>query len=413
MKLTFEKKLFRIIVALLFAYLFHPQFIYANTQQSVLLGFNVPLTGLYSKQGEDQLRAYKLAVKILNARGGILGRKIIYSVRDTKTDGKVAASNARDLIKSGAVMITGGSSSLSAISQSEVCQENKVVFMAGVTHSNATTGVHGHRHTFRWYNNGHQTAQTMAPLLVEKFGKNARYAFIYADYTWGQTVQASFKEVIENKGGKTVYSRATKLGTKSYISSLLEAKKAKPDVLILVHFGKDMINCLKQITHLKLREEMKIVVPLMELHIAQPLGPEIMQGIITSMPWYHGLSEQYEGSREFVELFESHYGLKPGNSAATAWVNTFQYADAVERAGSFSSKDVIKALEGHRFTLLTDEEYWRSWDHQGIHSTFTAIGKKSEESTGKWDLFKIIAKSNGEEVARTREQNPIQLEPLE
>jgi ABC-type branched-subunit amino acid transport system substrate-binding protein len=146
--------------------------------------------------------------------------------------------------------------------------------------------------------------------------------------------------------------------------------------------------------------------------MAQPLGPEIMQGVITSMTWYHGLSEKFQGSKEFVEAFEKAYNKKPGNAAAVAWVDIFQYADAVKRAGSFDDVKVIKALEGHKFTLLGDQEYWRDWDHQGIHPTYVAVGKTPAESKNEWDLFKIISTQKGEDVARTRKENPVQLESL-
>ncbi len=380
---------------------------------TVLFGLNVPLTGSYSLQGEDELKSYKLAIKMINAKGGVLGKKIVYSVKDTKTNANVARENAKALISEGAIMLTGGSSSAVAIAQGEECQKKGVVFMACLTHSNATTGKHGHRHSFRWYNNGHQTAKAMAQGLVKKFGKTAKYAYLYADYTWGQTVQQSMQNVIEKAGGKTVLNNPTKLGAKSFIADLLKVKKAKPDVLVLVHFGGDMINCLKQVNRLKLRKKMSVVVPLMEIHMAHPLGPKIMQGVLTSMCWYHGLSKKYDGSKKFVDAFEREYNKKPGNSAAAAWVAVHQYVSAVKRARSFNHKKVIRALEGHKFKLLVGTEYYRKWDHQGIHPTFVAVGKKPSESRNEWDLFKIISTHKGEDVARTRKENPVKLEPLD
>ena len=385
----------------------------ALSEDTVMFGLNVPLSGAYAPQGEDELKAYKLAIDMINANGGVLGKKIVYSVKDTRTNAVTARENAKAFIEDNAVMITGGASSACAIAQSEECQKAGVIFMAGLTHSNDTTGKDAHRHCFRWYNNGHQSAKAMSQALVDKFGPNATYAFLYADYTWGQTVQQSIQAVIEKAGAKTVLNLPTKLGTKSFISFLLQVKKAEPDVLVLVHFGNDMVNCLKQVTQLKLREKMAVVVPLMELHMAEPLGPEIMQGVLVSMCWYHGLSEQYEGSRQFVDAFEKKYGKKPGNAAATAWVDVFQYVDAVNRAGSFDHNKVIRALEGHKFTLLVDEEYWRDWDHQGGHPTYVAIGKTPEESKDKWDLFQIISVQKGENNVRTREENPVTLEPLD
>jgi ABC-type branched-subunit amino acid transport system substrate-binding protein len=396
------------LIPLMFAFVPH---VYAA--ETVMVGLNVPLSGSYSRQGEDQLKAYTLAIDVLNDRGGILGKRIVYAVRDTETDPDVARTNAYELIAQGAQLITGGSSSAVAIAQAEVCQEKKILFLAGLSHSNETTGSHGHRYSFRWYNNGHQTAKAMSSVLVEKYGKKATYAFLYSDYTWGTTFHESLEEVIRKNGGKTVLSLPTKLGEKSYISALLKVKNAQPDVLVMIHFGDDMINSLRQATLLKLREKMAIVVPLMELHMAQPLGPEIMEGVITSMCWYHRLADRFEGSREFVRLFAERYHKKPGNAAAAAWVNMFQYAEAVERAGSFAGNAVIKTLEGHHFTLLGADEYWRDWDHQGIHPTYIAVGKSPAESKDEWDLFTLIDERDGEFLARTREENPVNLEPLE
>ena len=383
-----------------------------SAADTVLFGLNVPLSGSYAQQGEDELKAYKLAINMINDQGGILGKKVVYSVKDTKTNPDTARANAQAFIADGAIMFTGGSSSACAIAQSEEAQKAGVLFMAALTHSNATTGKNAHRHMFRWYNNGHQTAKAMAQGLVDKFGKNAKYAFLYADYTWGLTVKDSVQKVVEDLGATTVLVLPTKLGKKSFISDLMQAKKAEPDVLVLVHFGGDMINALKQATQLKLRDKMAVVVPLMELHMAHGVGPEIMEGVMTSMTWYHGLSEKYEGSRKFVEAFEKEYNKKPGNAAAAAWVATLQYADAVKRAGSFDHKKVIKALEGHKFTLLGEEEYWREWDHQCIHPTYVAVGKSPAESKNEWDLFTIIGTHAGDKVARTRAENPVELEPL-
>ena len=127
------------------------------TGGSVTLGFNVPQTGAYADEGADELRAYKLAVKHLNGEGdggmlntfkpsalkgnGILGKKVEFVTGDTQTKSDAARASAKRMIeKDGALMITGGSSSGVAIAVQGLCQEAGVIFMAGLTHSNDTTG---------------------------------------------------------------------------------------------------------------------------------------------------------------------------------------------------------------------------------------------------------------------------------
>ncbi|MDR3631821.1 MAG: substrate-binding protein [Desulfocapsaceae bacterium] len=380
--------------------------------ETVLIGINVPLTGVYSKQGEDELRAYKLAIAKINKQGGILGKKIVYSVKDTQNSAEETRKNTKELIQNGAVLITGGSSSAEAAVQAEECQKAGVIFMAGQTHANEITGKDGHRHTFRWYNNAHQSAKALAHTLIKRYGSNARYAFIYADYSWGRSVLGSLRKIVEENGGQTILEIPTPLGAESYIAPLLKVKVAEPDVLVVIAFGQDMVNCLQQTTRLELKKKMAVVVPLMEINMAEALGPEIMQGVITTMCWYHGLAEIYPGSKEFVDIFKKEYSQMPGSGAAAAWVDILQYADAVERAQSFDHYQVIGALEDHHFTLLLGDEYWRKWDHQAIRPTFVAVGKAPGEVKDPWDLFTITFIREGQELARTREENPVQLEPM-
>ena len=114
------------LVVLSLSFSFYPSG-QALSSETVLFGLNVPLSGSYSLQGEDQLKAYKLAIDIINQQGGVIGKKIVYSVRDTETNAAVARKNAKEAIAEGAIMVTGGSASDEAIAQAEECQAvNKV-----------------------------------------------------------------------------------------------------------------------------------------------------------------------------------------------------------------------------------------------------------------------------------------------
>ena len=95
---------------------------------SVTFGFNVPQTGPYSSEGEDELRAYQLAKKHLNNGGGwidsfedlsgdgVLGFQVESVNGDTATDADTARQSAQRMInRDNAIMVAGGSSSAVAI----------------------------------------------------------------------------------------------------------------------------------------------------------------------------------------------------------------------------------------------------------------------------------------------------------
>jgi ABC-type branched-subunit amino acid transport system substrate-binding protein len=218
--------------------------------------------------------------------------------------------------------------------------------------------------------------------------------------------------MIEKAGCHTLGTVRTPLGTKNFRNELTLAKDAAPDVLVMVLFGNDMVVALKQANEMGLKKNIDMVVPLMELNMAHAVGLEVMAGVIATKNWYWGLQERFAGTKRFVDDFSATYQKKPGSAAAAAWVAIHQWADAVRRAGTFSSNEVIMELEGHRFTLLKDSEEWRAWDHQAISSVLIVEGKKPSESSGPWDLLKIIDELSGPEVMRIREENPVTLEAL-
>ena len=86
---------------------------HAVTQDEVIIGLNLPLSGPYVLQGKDQLNSYALAKEEIDAAGGILGKKIKFLIADSKSDPKVSVENVKKFIAEGVDMVTGGSSSAS------------------------------------------------------------------------------------------------------------------------------------------------------------------------------------------------------------------------------------------------------------------------------------------------------------
>ncbi len=165
---------------------------------SVKFGFNVPQSGPYADEGADELRAYQLAVKHLNGEGdggmlntikplelkgnGVLGKKVEFVTGDTQTKSDAARASAKRMIeKDNVAMITGGSSSGVAVAVQGLCQEMGVIFMAGLTHSNDTTGKDKKRYGFRHFFNAYMSGQAIAPILKEEYGTDRRAYHLTAD----------------------------------------------------------------------------------------------------------------------------------------------------------------------------------------------------------------------------------------
>jgi len=344
------------------------------------------------------LRAYELAVEHLNGGGdggmlntfsskvldgtGILGREVKYVTGDTQTKSDAARASARSMIeKDGAIMITGGSSSGVAVAVQALCQEAGIIFMAGLTHSNDTTGKDRKANGFRHFFNSYMTGAALAPVLAAQYGTDRKAYHLTADYNWGYTTEEAIRASTEAVGWETVNSVKTPLTQTDFSSYIAPVLNSGADVLVLNHYGGNMVNSLTNAVQFGLREaqangqNFEIVVPLFSRLMARGAGDNI-KGILG-------------GSQAFVRSFGTKYGFPPSQAAHTCYVQTLLYADAVTRAGSFAPCAVAEALEDFEFDGMGNgKTLYRGSDHQCFKDVLVVRGKENPES--EFDLLEVV-----------------------
>ena len=398
---------------------------YRNAPQgdTVTLGFNVPQSGPYADEGADELRAYELAVEHLNGTGadngmmetfsskalkgnGILGKKVAYVTGDTQTKSDAARASARSMIeKDGAVMITGGSSSGEAVAVQALCQEAGIIFMAGLTHSNDTTGKDKKANGFRHFFNSYMSGVALAPILIDAYGNDRKAYHLSMDYNWGWTTEAAMNTSTAALGWETVEAIKTPTTTQDFSSYLAPVLNSGADVLVLNQYGGAMARSLTQAVEFGMAaaqangKDFQIVVPLYSRLMAQGAG-ENAKGIFGSSNWHWSLAQGFTtlngteiapapASAAFVQSFGQKYGFPPSQAAHTCYVQALLYADAVNRAGSFNPCAVVEALEDFEFDGLGyGPTLYRGADHQCIKDVLVVKGKENPD--GPFDLLEVI-----------------------
>ncbi len=385
------------------------------TGDTVTFGFNVPQSGPYADEGADELRAYELAVEHLNGDGdggmlstfsskaldgtGVLGKRVEFVTGDTQTKSDIGRASAKSMIeKDKAVMITGGSSSGVAVAVQGLCQEAGVIFMAGLTHSNDTTGKDKKANGFRHFFNSYMSGAALAPILAAQYGDDRKAYHLTADYNWGYTTEQAMRESTEALGWETVSSVLTPLAATDFSSYITPVLNSGADVLVLNHYGGNMVNSLTNAVQFGLRDQQvngkqfEIVVPLYSELMARGAGDNI-GGIIGSQNWDWKLEnergERYVGTNAFVQSFGTKYGFPPSQAAHTCYVQALLYADAVTRAGSFQPCAVVEALEGFEFDGMGNgPTLYRAEDHQCFKDVVVVRGKENPEN--EYDLVEIV-----------------------
>lgn len=379
--------------------------------QVVKIGLNYPKTGPYSIQGLAQLNAADMAVDEINQAGGILDRKIELVIRDTESKPDLSVRNVIEMIdREGCEMIFGGSSSAVAIAGGKAAKSKGKIYFGTLTYSNATTGTQAHKYMFRECYNAYMGAKVLSEYLRENF-QGKRFFYVVADYTWGWTTESSirsFSLTLDRKRHKRSLTPFPGATEEDFKRALSRAETTNSEVLVLVLFGKDMSKAVKIATDMGLKNKMAIVVPNLTLGMAHSAGAKIMEDVVGALPWCWSIpfKYNYEKGKEFVNKFAERYDFYPSTSAASVYTILYEYKSAVERAGSFDSKKVIAALEGHRFISLKDEQYWRDFDHQCIQTVYAVKCKPEREvlrDKFKLDYFEIMKTMEGDKAAISKD----------
>jgi len=137
-----------------------------------------------------------------------------------------------------------------------LCQEAGIIFMAGLTHSNDTTGKDKKANGFRHFFNSYMSGAALAPVLAKNYGKDRKAYHLTADYNWGYTTEQAVKESTEALGWETVAAVKTPLTQtdfSSYIASMASHHHRLHTLATCKPcFGLMLLNVLARSTHVAL-----------------------------------------------------------------------------------------------------------------------------------------------------------------
>ena len=153
--------------------------------------------------------------------------------------------------------------------------------------------------------------------------------------------------------------------------------------------GGDLVNLVKQYNEFKLREKgVDLAVGLMFITDIHSLGPDAFAGTTFTDAWYWNFDKQ---NREWADKFQAKTGTRPSFAHAGDYSAATQYLEAVQRAGTDNSDEVVKALEGYKFSdFFARNAEIRAADHSVVHDVYLAKVKSKAQVTQDWDYEEIL-----------------------
>jgi branched-chain amino acid transport system substrate-binding protein len=374
-----------------------PLFNIASAQTgNIKIGFPTPLTGAFSAEAQDQVKAAEIAIKEFNESGGFNGRKAELLVRDDKLNPGEAATRTLELIEKDKVdFVVGSLSAATQLSINAVCRDRKVLFNS-ISQSDAINEAKDWSlYTFHEALNPHITAGAVARYAFPKFGKKVVY--LTADYAYGHEMVRGFQRAGQALGTQMLADIRHPLGTADYSAFLPRIQALKPDVLVLCNFGRDLVNSAKQATDFGLKANTKIITPVLLYTARLAGGAEAFEGILGGTSYYWGLEDKVPSAKAFNDKFRKAYGgTVPSDYGALGYAGVRSVLQAVRNAKATDSIRVSIAMRQMKYDFYKGAQEYRKCDHQSVQSVII-VESKSKNMKDKYDVFNVLSVEDADE----------------
>ena len=324
----------------------------ANAQQGPVQIFGlVELSGTGTTSGTNFDNGIKLAVKEINASGGILGRKIEYTSLDTQSQPQVAKALAQKAIDQGAYVVMGPVFSGSIlVSMAETRRAEVPNFTGGEA---AAITQQSNPYIFRT-----SFTQTTAMPKVARYLKDTvkatNVAIIWVNNDFGKGGLDTMRKALDAQGIKIAAEISTDPGQLDFSGAVLKAKQTNADALFVYTNEEESARALRE---LRKQGYDKPIVG--ETVLTSQKVIELAGDAANGATAHVGLTADAPQPtiKAFNEKFQAEFHNKSDHNGLKGYSAMYVVKAVTEKIGKFDGKEFAKAMHGIRLSAK---------DHPGI-----------------------------------------------
>jgi branched-chain amino acid transport system substrate-binding protein len=312
----------------------------APAQTPIRIGASLSVTGTYAKPGTQQKEGYDVCVDELNAKGGLLGRKVEFVVHDDQSMPATAVKLYEKLITEDKVdAVMGPYSSAVSEAVANVTEKYKKVMVAPLA---ATTSIFkkGRKYIFMVISPAEVYLEGLVDMAAKRGLKTV--AIINEDTLFPKASAAGTAEAAKKRGLQVVLQESYPKGNTDFSALLVKIKALNPDVIAAGTYFDDAVAITRQMKELNVNPKMfglTVGGDLPEFHDLLKQNAEYVYG---STQWDDALP--YPGAKDFLTAFTRKFKHEPSYHAAAGYAGCLIYAEAVKRAGSLDADKVREHL---------------------------------------------------------------------
>ncbi len=308
----------------------------AAQTKTILIGYELPLTGDSSHYGEVFRNAADIKLQEFKIAGGVPGADVVIRYEDSKNDAKEARNIAQLFVDDKSIVgVIGDFSSTASMAAAEIYAK------AGMPQLSQTASHPDFVKISKWQFRN-ITTQTYegafnAGWMREKGVSNAAVVAIQND--WGLSAASNFADAFKAKGGRITSIEYFNPGTRDFRSILTKISRATPDAIYLCMFYEEGASFLQQRQQLSVTASVYGASSLYNEQLLKLAGPAA-DGLLLSSNFVP--TNPAANVQTFVSEYKAKYGSVPDQFAAQAYDALGIMLVALKKAGPNVTRESLR-----------------------------------------------------------------------
>lgn len=334
-------------------------------------------------------KGLEMALEEVNAKGGVLGKKLEIVTRDDGANPGEAVRVAEELVtREGVVAIAGTFLSHIGLAVTNFAGQKKVFFLAAEPLTDKITWQNGNKYTYRLRATTYMQTAMLMPAAVA--AKKKKWALVYPNFEYGQSAAENFKTLLKKAQPDVefVTEQAPPLGKIDAGAVAQAIDDAKPDAIFNVLFGGDLAKFVREGNTRGVFKDRTVVSLLSgEPEYLDPLKDEAPVGwVVTGYPWDKITTPEHKA---FVDAYKKKYNDYPRLGSIVGYTTIKSLAAGIAKAKSTDTEKLVEAFKGLKVDSPFGPFEYRASDHQATMGAY--VGKIAfENGKGTMVDFKYV-----------------------
>lgn len=305
-----------------------------------------PVTGQYASFGAQMKNGAEMAVADINEAGGVLGKKLSLQIGDDACDPKQAVAIANQLAGSDVALVAGHYCSGSSIPASNVYAEGDLVQISPASTNPALTDDRAGPNIYRVCGRDDQQGGAAGNYLAANFA-DKNIAIVQDKTAYGKGLADETKKAMNAAGKQEVLYEAYTAGEKDYLALVSKLKLANVDVLFLGGYHTEAGLIVRQMRD----QGMDTILMGGDALITQEYWSITGDAGEGTLMTFSPDPRENPAAAKVVARFEEK-DIDPEGYVLYTYAAIQAWKEAVEKAGTKDSNDVIKALNNTEFNTV-------------------------------------------------------------